>query len=79
MDEILKALLQSGPMGIIVAALLVWVWRLSGELKESEAARVADAKAFTERALLLQERIYQQVEKLQSVADALWRERKDGE
>lgn len=43
LDTILKALLSQGPLGIVVAAMSVWIWKLQGQLWRVQEQRVKDA------------------------------------
>jgi len=73
MDAILEPLMNLGLPGIIIAALLLWVSRLHAALERLHAERIADAKAFTERALALQEGAHQSIKKLETLADLIVR------
>lgn len=43
LDAILKALLSQGPLGVVVAAMSVWIWKLQGQLSRVQEQRVKDA------------------------------------
>lgn len=73
MQLIVESLLNLGLPGIIIAALLVWVARLHSTIEHLHAERIADAKAFTERALALQEGAHQSIKKLETLADLMVR------
>lgn len=73
MQVILEPLMNLGLPGIIIGALLVWISRMHASLEALHAERIADAKAFTERALALQEGAHQSIKKLETLADLMVR------
>lgn len=56
METILKEFTSYGFPGLIIAALLFWIWQKDRELKAERDARVADAKAFSEQIVAYQEK-----------------------
>ena len=68
---VLSSLLSSGPMGILLALVVFWAYKLQGRLSDSEAQRVSDAEQAAERALLLSDRIHTAIDKLSEIAEAL--------
>lgn len=73
MQAVINALTGLGVPGIIIAALLLWVFRLHDRLEKAHQARIDDAKAFTERSLKLQEGVHRSVDKLESLTELLMR------
>ena len=71
MTSILTQLSTTGIPGVIIAALLVWVFRLMAQVEKVQQARIDDAKAFTERALDLQEGIHRSVDKIDALHKVL--------
>lgn len=64
-------LAQHGLPGIIIGLLVFWVYLKDKELKSERDARIADAKAFTELALKLQETAIVSVNRLADVFDQM--------
>lgn len=73
MDAIINALVNHGLPGIIIGALLIWILRLHTQLETLHSERIADAKAFTERALALQEGVHNSIKKLETLTDLIIR------
>lgn len=73
MEQVITALTNLGVPGVLIAALLLWVFRLHDRLEKAHQARIDDAKAFTERSLALQEGVHRSVDKLESLTDAILR------
>jgi hypothetical protein len=74
MDAILAPLINLGLPGIFIAVLLIWVARLHASNERLHAERIADAKAFTERALALQEESHKAIKALDSFVNLISRE-----
>ncbi len=72
-------LAQHGLPGIIIGILVFWVYMKDKELKNERDARIADAKAFTDLALKLQENAIGSVNKLTDVFEEIRRMRSDAE
>lgn len=47
--DIMTVLLNAGPLGAIIAAMGLYIWRLHKQLKESWEARVRDAQNVADR------------------------------
>lgn len=43
MKAILDALLSQGPLGVVIAGMALWIWRLQGQLLQVQEQRVKDA------------------------------------
>lgn len=56
MEAILKEFTNYGFPGLIIAAMLFWIWRKDAELKSERDARVLDAKDFREVLISYQEK-----------------------
>lgn len=69
MDPILAPLAAWGPPGVIIAVLLVWLWRTQLELGAERKARVEDAQNYTALALKIQADVHATIERLEKVAD----------
>ena len=67
MTNLLTQLAANGIPGVIIAVLLAWVFRLMAQVEKVQQARIDDAKAFTERALDLQEGIHRSVDKIDAL------------
>ena len=67
LNSVITQLTASGIPGVIIAALLIWVFKLMGQLEKVQQCRIDDAKAFTERALDLQEGIHRSVDKIDAL------------
>ena len=74
MDAIIAPLLNLGLPGIFIAVLLMWVARLHASNERLHADRIADAKAFTERALALQEESHKAIKTLDTFINLITRE-----
>ena len=72
-------LAQHGLPGIIIGLLVFWVYLKDKELKIERDARIADAKAFTQLALGLQENAISSVNKLTDVFEEVRRMRQETE
>ena len=73
--SLVGSLAQHGLPGIIIGLLVLWVYFKDKELKAERDARIADAKAFTELALKLQEHAISSVNKLSDVFEEVRRMR----
>ena len=73
--SLIGALAQHGLPGIIIGLMALWMYFKDRELKAERDARIADAKAFTELALKLQENAISSVNKLTDVFDEFRRMR----
>ena len=71
--SLIGLLAQHGLPGIIIGLLVLWVYMKDKELKAERDARIADAKAFTDLALKLQENAIGSVNKLTDVFDEIKR------
>lgn len=71
LNSILNQLTMSGIPGCIIAALLIWVFRLMSQIERVQQARIDDAKAFTDRALLLQEGVHRSIERIEDLHTAI--------
>ncbi len=69
--SLIGLLAQHGLPGIIIGLLACWVYLKDKELKTERDARIADAKAFTELALKLQETAIISVNRLADVFDQM--------
>ena len=69
MESIINQLATSGIPGLIIATFIVWVWKLMAQIERVQQDRIDDAKAFTERALQLQESIHRSIERLSTLGD----------
>lgn len=78
MVHLIEPLMNLGLPGIIIGALLIWVSRLHTNLEQVHAARIEDAKAFTERSLALQEGVHKTIIKLEVLADMMARDGREG-
>lgn len=77
--SLIGVLAQHGLPGVIIGLLVFWVYMKDKELKAERDARIADAKAFTELALKLQENAISSVNKLTDVFEEIRRMRSDAE
>ena len=77
--SLFSVLAQHGLPGIIIGLLVYWVYLKDKELKAERDARIADAKAFTELALKLQENAISTVNKLTDVFEEIRRMRSEAE
>jgi len=75
MDSILQTLVGSGPLGLVVALLILFIRQLANRLDKAQndlvaekEARVADAKGYTAMALDLQGKLLAAVDKLAEVS-----------
>ena len=75
--SIVAALTNYGLPGVLIAALIVWNFRLTAKLSEAYEARIGDAKSFTERAIKLQEGVHRSIDKLEALTDVLVRRAAD--
>jgi hypothetical protein len=78
MQSLITALLGQGVPGITIAILLFWLFRLMNQNEKLQQSRIDDAKAFTDRALKLQEGTHRSIDKLETLAGALVHTRKQG-
>ncbi len=65
--------LPYGLVAVVVGALVTAIGLLFWQLRQSEAARIADAKANTEWALKLQQQQNEAIQKLTAIADSFQR------
>lgn len=75
--SVVNILSSYGLPGIIIALLSLWVVRQQRELAASYQSRIDDAKAFSERALRLQEGVHRTIDKVESLTDVLIRRSHD--
>ena len=54
--DAISALLSAGPLGAVIVALGVALFKLNGQLKEAQDARVEDAKKVTKTLLELNDK-----------------------
>lgn len=66
-SPLIALLAQQGLLGVVVMALGWFAWRKDREAKAESEARVQDVKDFTNRALDLQAKVSDNVDKLNSV------------
>lgn len=67
LNAVVTQLANTGIQGVIIAALLLWVFRLMKQIENIQQARIEDEKAFMERALQLQEGVHRSVERLEAI------------
>jgi hypothetical protein len=68
--SLVAALASHGVLGLMCAVLLWALWIKDRDLTRERAARIADAKAYTDLALNLQARVIASVEKLSDIFEA---------
>jgi len=71
MGELLKAFGGYGLPGLVIAALLVWIYRLHKQTTEEHAAHVKDLKEFTATSIELQDKVHDTVSRLSQILDAI--------
>ncbi len=48
--QLLDVLLSQGPLGVVVAGMALWIWKLQGQLVAAQEQRVQDAYRFVDTA-----------------------------
>jgi hypothetical protein len=71
MEDATRYLVSQGVLGVICLGLAVACAHLYRALREEMAARVADAKAFTEQAISLQGRAIDGMHRLADITEAV--------
>lgn len=75
MDGLVQHLANYGLPGVVVAIVLVLYVRKDQELSAEKNYRIADAKAYTDMALKLQEKVTDAIDKLKAIFEATKAER----
>lgn len=68
-SKVFEALAPQGVLGVMFCIVLYALYKKDAELKAERDARVTDAKAFTDRAIDLQERVIDAVNKLSDILE----------
>jgi hypothetical protein len=69
----LTTIAEHGTAGLAIAVLIYWLREKDKELKEERAARIKDAKDYTDLALKLQSEVVAAVHKLTAVFEEIKR------
>lgn len=69
-ELLVRAAVEHGVPGLIIAALAVALWSKDKELTAERKARVEDANQFTETALELQRKLLESIDKSERAVEA---------